>query len=375
MKRAGPLLLAASAAALLSGSGRKPFTPHDKAYYADANLVNFVRPGLAVKITGARIASGGAIEVDFSVTDPRGLPLDVQGVTTPGSVSTSFVAAYIPKGSSDWTALTTRVQTSPMTGAAANQPAADSGGTRRVLGQRVYIQVPRHGPERLRHLADYPHRPVCVPQPQRIRPGNQLCGRCLYVRAQWIDDSGHPRHDRDRQLQPVPRSAGRSRWIPPACAPLHHVPQSRRQWSGYGRSRYRQQHRFQGDGAQDSYGLQPAQRAGGHAVSDHRIPAERQRLLDRRLPRRRPQLRDVPCRRRLPAQGHDRNGGCAGWSAPCAPARRRRWKEHRRLRRCGLPPQSPLFPARATPRRVRRAQPRSRSAKLPIPARAASPRP
>ncbi len=121
--------LTATVAALVSGSGGRPFGVHEKAYYTDPSLVNFVRPGLSIRITGANVAADGTITANFTVADPRGLPLDVQGVTTPGTVTTSFIAAYIPKGGHDWIALTTRVQKSPITGNSANQPAADSGGT------------------------------------------------------------------------------------------------------------------------------------------------------------------------------------------------------------------------------------------------------
>ncbi len=127
MTKAGPFLLALAAAAL-NGSGGRPFNAHERAFYADPNLVNFVRPGLSVKITGATIGADGVITAGFRVTDPRGLALDVQGINTPGTVSTSFVAAYIPKGGHDWVALTTRAQTSPINGSRAVQPAADTGG-------------------------------------------------------------------------------------------------------------------------------------------------------------------------------------------------------------------------------------------------------
>jgi hypothetical protein len=49
-------------------------------------------------------------------------------VTTPGAISTSFVAAYIPKGQAQYTAYTTR----PASGAAissTNQAGSDSGGS------------------------------------------------------------------------------------------------------------------------------------------------------------------------------------------------------------------------------------------------------
>jgi hypothetical protein len=105
-----------------------------KSDFADPDLVAFVRPGLVVKITSASIASDGTITANFTVTDPQGLPLDITGVTTPGTVSLSFVAAYIPSGTSDWIALTSAVNTSPTTGNSANQPAADRGGTTTPAG-------------------------------------------------------------------------------------------------------------------------------------------------------------------------------------------------------------------------------------------------
>ena len=109
-----------------------PTTPprvKDKAYFASPDLVAFVRPGLVVNIFGATIGSDGTITVSFTATDPQGLPLDLTGLTTPGAVTASFVASYIPNGSSNWIALTTAIQTSPINGNSANQPAPDRGGT------------------------------------------------------------------------------------------------------------------------------------------------------------------------------------------------------------------------------------------------------
>src|SRR5579864_3000790 len=91
------------------------FSKHQKAYYADANVINFVRPGLVFKISSASIAQDGTITARVLVTDPQGLPLDRNGVDTPGSVSISFIAATIPKGQRQYTSYTTRVQTSPIT--------------------------------------------------------------------------------------------------------------------------------------------------------------------------------------------------------------------------------------------------------------------
>ena len=117
----------APAAALLAGSAllisaSKPaFSSHEKAYYASASAVNFVRPGLVTKILSANIAGDGTIQARFRITDPQGLPLDRLGVETPGAVSTSFLVSAIPNGQTQYVAYTTRVQTSPITGVTATQ--------------------------------------------------------------------------------------------------------------------------------------------------------------------------------------------------------------------------------------------------------------
>src|SRR5262245_46686894 len=89
------VLALAGSVVYLNAEKKSGFTIHDKAYYADANTVNFVRPGLVITITSAKIASDGTISVNYKVTDPKGLALDPTGVSTPGAVSLSFVAAYI----------------------------------------------------------------------------------------------------------------------------------------------------------------------------------------------------------------------------------------------------------------------------------------
>ena len=92
------------------------FNKHQLGYYLDKNQVNFVRPGLMFTIKSVTIGSDNRISVTFMITDNNGLPLDRLGVYTPGSVSTSFIAAFIPKDQSQYTAYTTRQQTSPITG-------------------------------------------------------------------------------------------------------------------------------------------------------------------------------------------------------------------------------------------------------------------
>jgi OmcA/MtrC family decaheme c-type cytochrome len=109
-------------------SAPKPYNIHEKAYYADPQTVQFVAPGLTIKITGASISSNGTITVNYTLTDPNGLPLDAAGVSTPGAISLSYIAAVLPNGQEDYTAYTTRAATGTVI-PTTNQPGADSGGS------------------------------------------------------------------------------------------------------------------------------------------------------------------------------------------------------------------------------------------------------
>lgn len=131
--------LVAGSMFLMSAEKKTGFTVHDKAYYADAATVNFVRPGLNISVVSAKIAADGTISVDYKLADPKGLPLDLAGITTPGAVSVSFIMAYIPKGQTQYVAYTTRIQTSPITKVSATQASADSGGTTQTLSVGEYV--------------------------------------------------------------------------------------------------------------------------------------------------------------------------------------------------------------------------------------------
>jgi OmcA/MtrC family decaheme c-type cytochrome len=133
--------IAAVIALSLTGQTKKhQFSPHEKAFYADAQTVEFVLPGLAITINSAKIASDGTITVVYSIADPNGLPLDSAGVTTPGTVGLSFVAATIPNNQEQYTAYTTRTATGTVI-ASTQQPGADSGGTSTAVaaGQYQYV--------------------------------------------------------------------------------------------------------------------------------------------------------------------------------------------------------------------------------------------
>ena len=138
MGRIVAVFLVVAGAALLLSTEKPAFTVHDKAYYLDPNTASFVRPGLVTTITGAQIAADGTITAQVKITDPKGLPLDRLGVQTPGAVSISLIAAYIPSDQSQYTAYTTRTQTSAATGVTAVQAGADSGGTWAQTGDGQY---------------------------------------------------------------------------------------------------------------------------------------------------------------------------------------------------------------------------------------------
>jgi len=134
------LLLVLVALSLPSASRRRPYSPREKAFFADDQTVEFVRPGLTIAINSASIAADGTITATYTLTDPAGLPLDASGVTTPGAVSLSFVAAMLPNNQADYTTYTTRTQSGAAI-ASAVQAAADTGGTVTALGPGQYKYV------------------------------------------------------------------------------------------------------------------------------------------------------------------------------------------------------------------------------------------
>ena len=123
---------------LVSAPGPQ-YSVHDKARYADANLVAFVRPGLEIEIVSANIMADGTIQTRFKLSDPKGLPLDREGVFTPGAVNLRFLAAYIPNGQTQYTSYITRTQVSTITGASAVQAADENNGTFTKVADGEYI--------------------------------------------------------------------------------------------------------------------------------------------------------------------------------------------------------------------------------------------
>ncbi len=114
------------------------FDPLDKEFYLSQQALLFIRPGLDFQILEVSIAEDRRPVAKFSIQDPRGLPLDRDGVFTPGPVSTTFVIGPIPQGNIQYLSYNSRFVTSPITGDTAEQATSDSGGTYAKVEDGVY---------------------------------------------------------------------------------------------------------------------------------------------------------------------------------------------------------------------------------------------
>ena len=132
--------IALGGALSLTGSSKSTYNRHQKAYYLPQDLVYFIRPGILFKITKAQIVSDGTVSATFQITDPQGLPLDLNGMTTPGPVKVGMTLATIYNDgvSEQYTNHVTKVVTDPTTGNTATQGTLDSGGTFQMIGAGVY---------------------------------------------------------------------------------------------------------------------------------------------------------------------------------------------------------------------------------------------
>ena len=138
----------------LTGSTTQPLKNSQKAFFADASWVAFVRPGLVVKITSAEIAQDGTISTVFSLTDPNGAPLDRLGVSTPGTVSLNFIAANIPQGQEQYVDYITRDATGAVSGTV-KQAAAESSGVFTPVGDGYRYTFSTRAPSGFDHAATH----------------------------------------------------------------------------------------------------------------------------------------------------------------------------------------------------------------------------
>ena len=132
-----PIILAV--AITMTGAKKATYGPHDKAAYTSRVIIEFLRPGLVVTINSATMAGDGTISAVYTLADPAGLQLDVNGVYTPGPITVSYIAGYIPNNAEQYVNYNTRVSTG--TAGTFNVPTSDSGGTVTQLntGQYQYV--------------------------------------------------------------------------------------------------------------------------------------------------------------------------------------------------------------------------------------------
>lgn len=117
---------------------RLRYSPFDKAYHLTEKQAEFIRLGLKVGVRRVDIAADGTVSVTFTIADDKGLPLDRDGLLTPGPVSLGFVLARIPRGETQYVSYTTRVRRNPTTGISYLQATTDSGGRFEKLQDATY---------------------------------------------------------------------------------------------------------------------------------------------------------------------------------------------------------------------------------------------
>ncbi len=105
------------------------YSPLEKEYYLTQEQIMFIRPGFEVTITDYKIENDGTVWVEYDLKDDMGLPLDINGVYTPGSIRISFVISRIPEGKDQYESYITRVAEAEINDNTAIQPTSDSGGT------------------------------------------------------------------------------------------------------------------------------------------------------------------------------------------------------------------------------------------------------
>ncbi len=93
-------------------AGRDGTNGTDGANGTDGRSAYLTADGVVLTLNSAAISNDGTASVDFKLTDPNGLPLDVNGLYTANRVQLGFVLAYLPVDSNDqplpYVAFTTR---------------------------------------------------------------------------------------------------------------------------------------------------------------------------------------------------------------------------------------------------------------------------
>lgn len=126
------IVLVGGGFALLTSAPSDLLPSNSKARFADSATVNFVRPGLKIQILSAEASAGGVVKTKVRFTDPRGVPLDKDGIETPGAIragAPGMLIAYVPKGGTKYVNYITRTATDTATGNRASQATSENNGT------------------------------------------------------------------------------------------------------------------------------------------------------------------------------------------------------------------------------------------------------
>lgn len=137
----GSVLVAASSVLMTPSHGdlkpkprleRSPaarYTAQQIEHYLSAQDIPYIRPGYRIILNSFTIPDDRKPVAVVTFLDDLDQPLDRLGKVTPGACSASFILSWYDAANRDYIAYTTRTQTSPITGVAAVQGSADSGGT------------------------------------------------------------------------------------------------------------------------------------------------------------------------------------------------------------------------------------------------------
>jgi OmcA/MtrC family decaheme c-type cytochrome len=111
-------------------------------HYVTQEVFDYIRPGFNIRVNSVTIPADLRPVVDLNFYDDLNQPLDRLGQVTPGALSISQVLAWWDPIKRQYTAYTTRTQTSPITHNTAIQAAADAAGaagfTDLELGHATY---------------------------------------------------------------------------------------------------------------------------------------------------------------------------------------------------------------------------------------------
>ncbi len=124
--------IAALGIAAFMDDSEKVYSAMEKAFYLSPEDGVWIRPGVNLAIQSITIPADRKPVVTFRITDDKGQALDRAGTLTPGTVTTSWVFAYIPQNATQYVAYTVRPQKTEL------QASSDQNGKYASLGDGTY---------------------------------------------------------------------------------------------------------------------------------------------------------------------------------------------------------------------------------------------